>query len=93
MASCTVNQINSKAGPVTSPKTSFFNVDEEFGYIDVWGSLYNFETLLCWADTGFMFIQFDNKNFMEEWYEINSKYYHTIKKVEIGGILTVIKEK
>ncbi len=46
---------------------SFFNVDEEYDSIGIWGSRYTRPTYLVTKDEMFYFRQFDNQKAADEW--------------------------
>ena len=58
---------------------AFMNVNSENGHIEVWGSCYNLITILCQTDSvEWHLLQFDSKEWYDEWLLENEKYYKLI---------------
>jgi ABC-type sulfate transport system substrate-binding protein len=65
MAQVTIHQITS-----LDPKSrAFFNVKEEYGRVEVWGSAYKSKTILVQDGISFYLIQFENEEYYKEWRE------------------------
>jgi hypothetical protein len=62
---------------------AFMNVDEEYGRIDVWGSIYNRPTYLLQDGVEFHIIQFESPEYANEFFEENGKSYKVTKLEEV----------
>ena len=60
---------------------AFLNVDEEYGRIDVWGSIYSCPTYLLQAGLEFHIVQFDNQAYADEFIEENEKNYDKVTRL------------
>jgi len=92
MTSVVINQVTSKG----SGKNAFLNVNEEYGYINVWGSLYETETYLLFAhgSNEFHLVQFDKdatQAEIAEFFASKRKHYRVVK-IEEGGGFTAEQE-
>jgi hypothetical protein len=77
MASVTVHQLTSKS----DKNYSFLNVEEEYGNVQVWGSIYNRPTYLLQDSNLFYLIQFDDQNCADEFFEEKGSSF-VVTKIE-----------
>jgi hypothetical protein len=81
MTSVTVHQLTSKHSG--SKLQAFMNVEEEIGFVSIWGACHEHPTyLLIHDEVVWKIIQFDNETFAEEWLSENRKLYSKIFKLE-----------
>lgn len=73
----TVHQLRS-----LSNEDAFLNVnDEEYGYIEVWGSCFKQPVYLAQKGIRFHLLVFENEKYCKEWLEKNSKDFDTIIRI------------
>jgi hypothetical protein len=79
MATVTVHQLQCK-----DKGLAFLNVQEEYGRIDVWGSVYNCPTYLLQWKLEFHIIQFDSQEYADEFFnDIQDSYWKKYKVTKI----------
>lgn len=61
---------------------AFLNVDSGWGHVGVWGCLHKTPTYICRNGITFMFIQFDNTAWADEWIEENKAHWKSITRIE-----------
>jgi hypothetical protein len=62
---------------------AFFNVEEEYGDIRVWGNLYEHPTYLLQDGNEFQIVQFDNIAYANEFFEEKGLSYRITKLEEV----------
>jgi hypothetical protein len=80
MASVTVHQLQSKSKGLT-----FLNVDEGYGHVDVWGSVYNCPTYLLQIGMEFHIIQFESQEYADEFLSEGTRKYRITKLEAVFG--------
>jgi hypothetical protein len=79
MATVTVHQLQCK-----DKGLAFLNVQEEYGRIDVWGSIYTCPTYLLQWGVEFHIVQFDSQEYADEFFEnIQDSYWKRYKVTKI----------
>jgi len=77
MGHVTVHQLESRC---PRPRC-FMNVDESDGWVSVEGTVFEKKTLLLRSGISWKIIQFESKEFMDEWMEKNEKYWSEIQEL------------
>lgn len=70
--------------------TAFLNVNEEYGHVQVWGSLYERETYLLVNGNEFHLVQFDKEASQKDifdFFKTKKKYYKVVKIEKNGGLI------
>jgi len=76
MASVEVHQLQSKHGK------AFMNVEEEYGYVGIWGSCYKTPTYLLQDGIAYTIICFDDEEYAQEWLDKNSNKYFSVIEIK-----------